>query len=201
MLRRVALVRTNDSKELTASFIRLTRIDELGTTQQRTLRRNTKWFLRSLRRLLITACVAPSSLILVTPMKEAVSCSESSVLTRATRRNIPEDTVLPWFSFNGSKDQLSDNMSVACLHALPKLSRKRHWTWENACLESSYYERLKGENEVPTTYTLLSGRFWLGVYLVWLQTWRLKTEMSHRWIAKVIPENLQDLSGDVFICL
>jgi hypothetical protein len=32
MLRRVALVRTDVSEELSASFIRVTRIDELGTT-------------------------------------------------------------------------------------------------------------------------------------------------------------------------
>jgi hypothetical protein len=32
MLRRVALVRTDGSKELSASFIRVTRIGELGTT-------------------------------------------------------------------------------------------------------------------------------------------------------------------------
>jgi hypothetical protein len=32
MLRRVALVRTNVSEELSASFIRVTRINELGTT-------------------------------------------------------------------------------------------------------------------------------------------------------------------------
>jgi hypothetical protein len=32
MLRRVALVRTNVSEELNASFIRVTRIGELGTT-------------------------------------------------------------------------------------------------------------------------------------------------------------------------
>jgi hypothetical protein len=46
MLRRVDLVRTDVSEEHGASFIRVTRIGELGTTQaatsnRRTLRRNT----------------------------------------------------------------------------------------------------------------------------------------------------------------
>jgi hypothetical protein len=41
------------------------------------------------RRLLVTADV-PSSPILVTLMKEALSSSETSVLTRTTRRNTPE---------------------------------------------------------------------------------------------------------------
>jgi hypothetical protein len=75
MLCHVALVRTDVSEELSASFIRVTRIGELGTT-------------------LVLTSVVPSSSILVTLMKEAQSSSETSVLTRATRRNITEDDIL-----------------------------------------------------------------------------------------------------------
>jgi hypothetical protein len=65
MLRRVALVRTDVSEERSASFMRVTRIGELGTTlavtsNRWTLQRYTKW----------------------------------ATATRATRRNIPEDTIL-----------------------------------------------------------------------------------------------------------
>jgi hypothetical protein len=75
MWRRVTLVRTDVSEERIAS-IRAKRISA------------------GVHQLLVTANVVPSSLILFTLMMEAICCSETSVLTRSTRRHIPEDVIL-----------------------------------------------------------------------------------------------------------
>jgi hypothetical protein len=77
MLRSAALVRTDVSEERIASIIRVTGIGELRVL-----------------RMLVIVNVIPNSPIFVTLIMEAIYSSETSVLTRTTRRNLPEDGIL-----------------------------------------------------------------------------------------------------------
>jgi hypothetical protein len=94
MLRRTALVRTDVSGELRASIIRVTRIGELGTALGVTSNRN---------------------------KPGALGSSEMSVLTRATRRNIPEDGILH------STAVKTSNLTRKFLSSLNSLCSKSYW--------------------------------------------------------------------------
>jgi hypothetical protein len=83
----VALVRTDVSDENIVSIIRVTEIGEQETTLAILV------FLHSLLQLLVTANVFSSQILFIL-MMEAIISYETSVLTRATRRNIPENNIL-----------------------------------------------------------------------------------------------------------
>jgi hypothetical protein len=91
MLRRVDLVRSDVSEECSASIIMVTRIGELGTMLAVTSNRTR---CEGRLQLLVTANVVPNSPNLVTLMMVALYASKTSVLTQATRRNIPKDGIL-----------------------------------------------------------------------------------------------------------
>jgi hypothetical protein len=94
MLLRVALVRVDVSEEHTASIIRVTKICEL----------------RSVIWLLFIDNVLSSSSILVTLIMEAIRSSETPVLTRVTKRNIPEDGIL----HSRRRENLKSYIALTC---------------------------------------------------------------------------------------
>jgi hypothetical protein len=99
VLRRVTVVRTNVSDEHIGSVIKATRIGKLETPLAVT---------RNRCRLLVTANVVSSLPILVTLMMEALNSFETSVLTRAPRRNITDDGILHSYGGESLKSYMKD---------------------------------------------------------------------------------------------
>jgi hypothetical protein len=64
-------------------------------------------FLGSVLRLLVTANVVPRSPILVTLMLEAIRCSETSVLKRATQRSISKGGILHSYRHENLKSYIA----------------------------------------------------------------------------------------------
>jgi hypothetical protein len=90
MLLRVALLRTDVSEERSGSIIRV--------------------IFRSLRQLLVRLTFLDHQF--VTLMMEAQRSSETSVLTRATWRNIPEDGILQNINYLTTSQQIFTSSSV-----------------------------------------------------------------------------------------
>jgi hypothetical protein len=99
-------------------------------------------FLRSVRRLLVAACVVSSSPIFVTLMKKAPGSSETSVPTRATRRNTQKT---PFF---GAYDVGATNclkLSFCVVSIVLVLGANTHVT--SQMLQSVVYEYYRGAHQ------------------------------------------------------
>jgi hypothetical protein len=128
MWHRMAFVSTDVPEERTTSIIRVRSISELETLA---VTRN--WaLLDSVFQLLVIANVVSSSMMLLTLIIEAIHFSETSVLTRATRRNVPEygNTVCSekWF---GCREQVTGCNIYECSvwgHLMRKIYMARYRT-------------------------------------------------------------------------
>jgi hypothetical protein len=80
----LVIMKDEVSEECSSSVIRVIRIGELGRMLAVT----------SNRRTLVAANIVPSPPILATEIMETLISCETSILTRATRRNIPHDGIL-----------------------------------------------------------------------------------------------------------
>jgi hypothetical protein len=150
MLRRVALVRTDDSEKRCTSFIMVTRIDELRTT-------------------LDVTSIVPSSPILFTLRKETLISSDTSVLTRSTRRKIPKYTIL----HSHRHENLNSSIKIDVTSRPNRFLQKFYWRF--TCITTE----VKCSTKISDNIVTYTGYVCVVVWLITIRGFGLDTGFIH----------------------